>query len=118
MDINARVKQVRQELKISQAKFADTISISNGFIAGIELGNRKVNDRIVKLIASEFNVNEDWLKTGDGEMFKEAQDQSYNKALDIFKNLNPTYQKYVLQQMENLVELQKEQSKTPSNEEI
>lgn len=116
MDINARIKQVRQELKMSQAKFANAISISNGFIAGIELGNRKVNDRIVKLIASEFNVNEDWIKTGNGEMFRKVQDPSYKKALDIFKNLNSDYQKYVLQQMESLLELQTEQESTLSEE--
>ena len=61
MTINHRIKQVRKSLGLSQAKFAGAISISNGYIADIELGNRVVNDRIVKLICFTFNVSEDWL---------------------------------------------------------
>lgn len=71
MDINKRIKELRQELGLSQPIFAQRISISNGYIAAIELGNRRVNDRIIKLVCSEFNVNEDWLRTGEGEMFEQ-----------------------------------------------
>ena len=69
MDINKRIKELRQELGLSQPIFAQRISISNGYIAAIELGNRRVNDRIIKLVCSEFNVNEDWLRTGEGDPF-------------------------------------------------
>jgi transcriptional regulator with XRE-family HTH domain len=58
MSINLRIKQIRKTLNLSQAKFAKEISISNGYIAGIELENRKVNDRIVKLICAMYGVNE------------------------------------------------------------
>lgn len=71
MDINKRIKELRQKLGLSQPTFAQRISISNGYIAAIELGNRRVNDRIVKLVCSEFNVNENWLRTGEGEMFEQ-----------------------------------------------
>lgn len=64
MTVNERIKLLRQELNLSQAKFAKAISISNGYIAGIELGNRSVNDRIIKLISTEFNVREEWLRDG------------------------------------------------------
>ena len=37
MTINQRVKQVRQALNLSQAKFAKALSMSNGYVAGIEL---------------------------------------------------------------------------------
>ena len=70
MSTNQRIKQVRQALNLSQAKFAKAISISNGYIAGIELENRKVNDRIIKLICATFNVSENWLKNGEGDMFE------------------------------------------------
>ena len=48
MSINQRVKQVRQALKLSQAKFAKALAISNGYIAGIELEHNSVNDRLIK----------------------------------------------------------------------
>ena len=111
MCINQRIKEIRQELNLSQTKFASAISISNGYIASIELGNRAVNDRIIKLICSTFNVNEHWLKDGHGEMFNKNTDQTTELAMSIFKELNPDYQEYVLQQINKLLELQNKQTK-------
>lgn len=71
MSVNQRIKQVRQALNLSQAKFAKEISISNGYIAGIELEKRNVNDRLIKLVCITFNVSEHWLRTGNGDMFEE-----------------------------------------------
>lgn len=109
MTINQRIKQVRQELKLSQAKFATAISISNGYIAGIELGNRKVNERIVKLVCSVFHVSESWLKTGKGEMFEKETNGKVDMAQTMFKGLNPEFQDYVLKQIEALLEIQEKQ---------
>lgn len=106
MSVNQRIKLLRQELNMSQAKFAQGISISNGYIAGIELENRKVNDRIVKLVCSAYGVSEDWLKTGNGEMFENILNEKTDKAISLFKELNPEFQDYVLQQIDKLLELQ------------
>lgn len=108
MSINQRIKQVRQELGLSQAKFASDISISNGYIAGIELENRKVNERIVKLICATYNVNENWLKTGEGSIFHASPDPRAEHAMAIFKRLNPEFQNYALDQIEKLLELQEQ----------
>lgn len=104
--INQRVKQVRTELNLSQAKFAKAISISNSHIAGIELEHRKVNDRIIRLICITFNVNENWLNTGEGEMFKSPADTKFEMAMTIFKELNPEYQEFVLKQIDELLKIQ------------
>lgn len=106
MSINQRVKEVRLSLKMSQAKFAKALSMSNGYIAGIELGNNKVNDRIVKLMYFILNVNEDWLKTGEGPMFLEEPDPMMELATSTFKQLKPTYKEYVLKQIDLLLEIQ------------
>lgn len=58
MSIHERIREIRQALGLSQAKFAKDISISSGYVAGLELGNRKVNDRLIKLICAQYNVNE------------------------------------------------------------
>ena len=68
MTINERIKQLRLDLGLSQARFAQDISVSAGYIASIELGNRRVNDRIIKLICTQYNINEPWLRSGEGEM--------------------------------------------------
>ncbi|MED1854796.1 helix-turn-helix transcriptional regulator [Brevibacillus borstelensis] len=109
MSINQRVKQVRQALDLSQAKFAKAISISNGYIAGIELENRKVNERIIKLISSTFNVSEEWLRDGTGDMFNDASSEKLKIAMSIFKKLKPEYQDYVLKQIDALLEMQNKQ---------
>lgn len=106
MSINQRVKQLRQSLNLSQAKFAKALSISNGYIAGIELEHNKVNDRLVKLICFTYNVRESWLKNGEGSIFEEPPDQLVELASTTFKELNPTYQKYILKQIDQLLEIQ------------
>lgn len=107
MSVNQRVKQVRITLKLSQARFAEQISISSGYIAGIELEKRKVNERIIKLICSTFSVNGYWLKTGEGDMFIEGAGVKSDQALKIFSELRPEFQDYALQQIDKLLELQK-----------
>ena len=106
MTTNQRIKELRTKLGLSQAKFAKAISISNGYIAGIELGNRKVNDRLIKLIVSSFNVREEWLKNGEGDMFNKQPNQLAELAYSTFQELKPEYQEYVLKQIDQLLEIQ------------
>jgi TrmH family RNA methyltransferase len=72
VSINRRIKQIRQALRLSQVQFSRVISLSSGYLAGVEVEKRRVNDRLVKLICSAFKVNERWLKEGDGEMFSKG----------------------------------------------
>ena len=58
MSIHERICEIRQALGLSQAKFAKDIFIFSGYVAGLELGHRKVNDRLIKLICAQYNVNE------------------------------------------------------------
>ncbi|MCL1974621.1 MAG: helix-turn-helix transcriptional regulator [Firmicutes bacterium] len=106
MPVNTRIKELRQALKLSQANFSKGISISNGYIAGIELNKRKVNDRIIKLICFTYNVSEIWLRTGEGEMFANVPDVRLTHILTTFKTLRPEFQEYVLRQISHLIELQ------------
>jgi len=109
--LNIRIKQVRQALNLSQAKFAKGISISNGYIAGIELGNRRVNERIIRLIGSTYDVSEIWLKTGEGEMFNDIYRDKLAKVIDYFKQLEPAFQDYILNQIDQLLLLQNSRTK-------
>ena len=106
MSVNQRIKQVRQKLELSQAKFAEKISISSGYLAGIEVEKRSVNDRLIRLVCITFHVNEDWLRTGEGKMFDEPTDPAYELAYSTFRKLKPPFQKYVLNQIDQLLELQ------------
>lgn len=106
MNINERVKEVRLSLGLSQAKFADKISISSSYIAGIELGNKKVNPRLIKLISTTYNVREQWLQTGEGEKFLDQSDMLLKALSTKFMLLTPAHQNFVLKQIDNLLEMQ------------
>lgn len=106
MSVNQRIKQVRQKIKLSQAKFAKAISISNGYLAGIELEKRNVNERLIKLVCNTFKVSENWLKTGDGEMFTNEPNNLLEIAFATFKELKPLYQEYILKQINQLIDIQ------------
>jgi transcriptional regulator with XRE-family HTH domain len=104
--VNQRIKQIRQALVLSQVQFSRVISLSSGYLAGVEVEKRKVNERLVKLICSSFNVNEKWLKTGEGEMFIRNPDENFTKLISLFKELEPKYQAYILKEINLLLEIQ------------
>lgn len=62
-----RVKAIRKAKEMSMEQFGERIgNISKSTISNIENGNRNLTDLMLKSICSEFNVNEDWLRTGAG----------------------------------------------------
>lgn len=70
MNIGERIRHLRKnELKMTQDDFASKIDISRSNIGNIEIGRIAVTERIISSICREFNVNEEWLRTGEGEMF-------------------------------------------------
>lgn len=68
MTVNDRIKEVRKNSGLSQTDFAERLGTTRGVITNLEGGKTTPNDPFVKLICREFNVNESWLRTGEGEM--------------------------------------------------
>lgn len=64
-----RFKELRKELNVTQQEFADKLKISRNFVAQIEMGSKVPSDRTINDVCREFNVNEEWLRTGNGDMF-------------------------------------------------
>jgi transcriptional regulator with XRE-family HTH domain len=107
--INQRIKQVRTTLKLSQRDFSKQVYVSQTTLGEIETGVRKVNDRIIQLISTEFNVNKDWLKNGKGTMFPDDKpDLRIEHLINIFKQLDKTLQDYLIEQSESLLKLNTE----------
>ena len=69
-----RVKALRDKLEMSQGEFGKKINLSQRAISNIETGISGLSDRNVAAICRVFNVNEEWLRYGEGEMFNEPQD--------------------------------------------
>lgn len=110
--INQRIKLLRKSLNITQKEFAQKIYVSTSFQTLIELGQKKVLDRHIKLIVSAFGVNEVWLRTGEQEMFVEGTTPEYKitETVEIFKQLDPFFQDFILDQLYKLLEYEKKRN--------
>ena len=106
--VNDRIKQVRLALKLSQAKFCRGIPLTSGHYAEIELGNRKVNQRTIKLIAASYGVNEGFLRTGEGGMFDTSPDPKLEELIRLFSSLPVNFQDYILRQIKDLKKLHRD----------
>lgn len=67
--MNERLKKLRSALKLSQREFSSKINVGASTLAMFETGQRELKDIHISAICREFNVNEKWLRTGEGEMF-------------------------------------------------
>ena len=67
-----RIKQIRNELNLTQQEFADKIGVRRSTVANYEIGRNEPIDSVINLICREYNINESWLRTGEGEMFVPA----------------------------------------------
>lgn len=70
-----RIKKLRKELDLTQQAFADKIGMKQNTIAQYEMGRTTPSDAIIFSICREFDVNENWLRTGEGNMFIELSEQ-------------------------------------------
>lgn len=95
--MNERIKQVRLSTKLSQTEFAEKILVSRSAVCKMESGENSPSEQTVKLICQEFNVNEDWLRTGNGEMFVElSKDEQISAMLGEIQRLGDENFKYRL----------------------
>lgn len=67
--IEKRIRELRKSLKLSQSAFGEKLGVSRDVINNLEQGRVVPSDLIINMICAKFGVNEDWLRSGDGEMF-------------------------------------------------
>ena len=65
-----RIKELRNALNLNQTNFGEQLGLKQTTIAGYENNHRELTDRTISDICRVFNVNEEWLRTGDGPMFR------------------------------------------------
>ena len=81
MTIGERVKVVRNALSITQKALGDALGLKNNTIATYESGRQDPSDRTITDICRVYGVNEVWLRTGEGEMFRTP---ARKEALTVF----------------------------------
>lgn len=83
MGIGERIKKLRRSCGYTQQFVADTLNLKRQTIAAYETGSVTPSDRTITDICREFNVNEVWLRTGEGDMFRR---QSREDELAAYMN--------------------------------
>lgn len=70
-EMNKRIEEVRKTLGLSMEKFGSGIGITRSSVNSLEKGINNPSEQTIRLICAGYNVNETWLRTGEGQMFNE-----------------------------------------------
>lgn len=89
--MNTRIKKLRKALDLTQQVFAEKIGLKQNSIALIESGKRNISDQAVLSICREFNVREEWLRDGTGEMFKATPGSALDALSEEYGLSNAAY---------------------------
>lgn len=84
--IGKRIGELIESLGIKKVRFAEQIKIDQSYVSQLINGKRNPSNRIVADICREFNVNEEWLRTGSGEMFLDFTEDEFAKAAAPLSN--------------------------------
>ena len=89
--MDKRIKKLRKTLDLTQQAFADKLGIRQNTIAKYETGRGTPTTSVISLMVREFNVNEEWLRTGKGEMFiKISRDKKISDFIDDALSQEPS----------------------------
>jgi transcriptional regulator with XRE-family HTH domain len=100
-----RIRVVCKALNINQGTFAKRIGLTQTGMSMIMVGKTNLTEKNIKIICATFNVNEEWLRTGQGEMF--CTSSPYEKELlDIFARLSDDSQEFLLDMAKGLLRKQ------------
>lgn len=102
-----RIRMVRETLNLSQREFGERLGVSRDVISNIEYRRVQPKKLLLQLMCQQYKVNEQWLETGEGEMFDRylGSENEFDEALAIFRSLRPEFQDYALEQIKKMAEL-------------
>lgn len=98
MTLGERIKKLRKDLALTQQEFANRIGSTQNVLANYETGRRNPSSSVINNICKTFNVDETWLRTGEGEMFVQRTEEdelsqvfSAIAASELIKRILRTY---------------------------
>lgn len=102
--MNERIRALIKALKIKQSEFAQRIGVSRPFVSELCSGAKNPSDRTIADICREFNVNEHWLRTGEGEMFSTlSREEEITKfAMEVIRDPASEFQRQLISTMARL----------------
>ena len=78
-----RIKSVRENTGLPQGKFAERLNITRNYLNLVENGKRNPSDRLIADICRIFHINENWMQTGEGDMYAETDDPFLKTCIEI-----------------------------------
>ena len=79
--MNTRIRRIRDDKGLTRKEFGEKLGVTGDMINNIERGRAEVKEYIIKLVCKEFDVNENWLRTGEGEMYTNKMTEDQTAAL-------------------------------------
>lgn len=80
--LNQRIKEIRTCKKLTMEQFSKQLGVSKAAISQWENGKANPSDQTIKSICREFNVEEKWLRTGEGDMINPRAVSELDKMLE------------------------------------
>lgn len=82
--MNNRIKIIRTSEKLNMEQFGNRLGVTRSAISRIEKGERNLTEQMILSICREFNINENWLRTGEGKMkIEDCQEERF--AMNVAK---------------------------------
>ncbi len=120
MTVGERIREIRKALGMTMDAFGEKIGVTKSTISNIENGNRDANERMMKSVCREFDINETWLRTGKGDMkiqrtrnqvvtdflvstIKEDDDNFKKRLIEVLAGLEPKDWEFLAALAEKLV---------------
>lgn len=96
--MNTRIRELIKALGLKQAEFAQRLGVSRPFVSELCSGSKNPSDRTIQDICREFNVNERWLRTGEGEMFVQLsrEEETTKFAMEIIRDPDSEFQRQAI----------------------
>lgn len=84
MSINQRIRELRKTLGLNQSDFGEKISSKKSAVSWMEQEGNTVTDQNIRLVCAAFNINEEWLRDGTGEMYQQPETDPLAILADAF----------------------------------
>ena len=103
-EIAERITKVIKDKAKTKTEFAEKLNISQSFVSRLASGEKEPSDRTIADICREFDVNEDWLRTGQGDPYIQlSRDEELAQFFgDVMKGEDPDFRRRLLSVMSRL----------------
>ena len=112
--MNTRIRELRKTLGLSQKNFAEKIGLKQNAISYMEKEGSTVTEHNIKAICAQFTVNENWLRTGSGNMFLDNE-KKQTEFFEIFDSLAPCLQDFLIKAAKDLLDAQSQMQDSSYN---